>query len=417
MPDSRAANAGAVEIPSVAADPRWSLAQRIACSQTFCKSARLSNFLLYVCECAVSGREDEINEQQIGIHVFGRTAGYNSNEDSIVRSQARLLRTRLDAYFQNEGSHEALAIQIPKGSYVPRFELRTDPIPAPLENRKVSAVADTRRKWQLRLIAGAALAVALSAAGLAIRFQLSRTPSSVFWTQVFEGIRPTLIVPSDTALVFIQGFAHKQVDLKAYLSRSYLQNTGNFRTEVGGQRYTGVADLNFFSRLTHLTAFNPDRIVIRYARDLQVADLRGSNLILVGARRANPWVELFDQKNNFQGLYSEDRGDFILNRAPKTGEQNFYANESRPEGDRMYGLVSFVPGITGEESVLVVGGTHTPGTEGASNFVFSRAFDDFLATRVGSTAKRRHFEILLRMGTFNGSAQRTEVVSYRLHDD
>jgi hypothetical protein len=215
--------AGAVEISSVTVDPRWSLAQRIARSKTFSKSARLSNFLLYVSECAVSGREEEINEQQIGIHVFGRTAGYNSNEDSVVRSQARLLRTRLDAYFQNEGSHETLIIQIPKGSYVPRFEPRADSIPAPPENRKTPAVlADTRRKWQLRCVAGAALAMALSAAGLAIRYQLSRTPSSIFWTQVFD--RSTLIVPSDTALVLIQGFAHKQVDLKAYLNRSYLLN-------------------------------------------------------------------------------------------------------------------------------------------------------------------------------------------------
>jgi hypothetical protein len=58
-------------------------------------------------------------------------------------------------------------------------------------------------------------------------------------------------------------------------------------------RYTNMTDLNFFWRLSRLPAFYPDRAIIRYARDLQVADLRGSNLILLGARRANPWVELF----------------------------------------------------------------------------------------------------------------------------
>src|SRR5580658_1207795 len=117
MKGSRIAQAGVVEIESLALDSRWSLAKRIASSETFSTSARLPSFLLYVCECALSGREGEINEQQIGVHVFGRAPGYNSNEDSVVRSQARLLRTRLDLYFQTEGREEPLEIRIPKGSY------------------------------------------------------------------------------------------------------------------------------------------------------------------------------------------------------------------------------------------------------------------------------------------------------------
>ena len=143
-----------------------------------------------------------------------------------------------------------------------------------------------------------------------------------------------------------------------------------------------------------------------------MADLRGSNLILLGARRANPWVELFDQKNNFQGLFSEEHGDYILNRAPKDHEQATYAYRTDPDRQLTYGLISLVPGITGDENVLMVGGLNTPGTEGAANFLFSGAFDDFL-TKV----KAKHFEILLRMGSLNGSAQRTEVVAYRLHED
>jgi hypothetical protein len=175
-----------------------------------------------------------------------------------------------------------------------------------------------------------------------------------------------------------------------------------------------MTDLNFFVRLSRVPAFNPERTGIRYARDLQMADLRGSNLVFMGARRANPWVELFDQKNNFQGLYSEERGDYILDRAPKDREQSIYALRASPSRDT-YGLVSFVPGITGDENVLMVGGTDTPGTEGAANFLFSGAFDDFLART--SRGKLRHFEILLRMGSLNGSAQRTEVIAYRLHED
>jgi hypothetical protein len=64
-----------------------------------------------------------------------------------------------------------------------------------------------------------------------------------------------------------------------------------------------------------------------------------------------------------------------------------------------------------------VGGTDTPGTEGAANFIFSGAFENFLSKAARFRSKRRHFEVLLRMGSFNGSAQRTEVVAYRIHED
>src|SRR5271155_3458472 len=87
-------------------DARWELLERVLASPKFARSPRLSEFLRYVCECALSGRADEISEQQIGVQVFKRPANYNSNDDSIVRSHARLLRQSLDLYFDQQGRSE-----------------------------------------------------------------------------------------------------------------------------------------------------------------------------------------------------------------------------------------------------------------------------------------------------------------------
>src|SRR5580698_7761241 len=103
------------------ADRRWQLAQRIAASSSFAKSALLSRFLLYVCEREITGRTSEISEHQIGVLVFGRRSGYNPGEDNIVRNYARQLRHRLERYFQEEGKNEEICIQIPRGTYVPVF--------------------------------------------------------------------------------------------------------------------------------------------------------------------------------------------------------------------------------------------------------------------------------------------------------
>src|SRR5271168_1873383 len=74
------------------------LAHRITIGQCLRSSNRLCEFLRYVTDCAVRNVPEEATEQQIGIHDFGRHTGYNSSEDSIVRTHARLLRQKLQEY-------------------------------------------------------------------------------------------------------------------------------------------------------------------------------------------------------------------------------------------------------------------------------------------------------------------------------
>src|SRR5258708_458701 len=83
-------------------DPRWQLVQRIAESRSLGRSALLADFLFYVSDRQIRGRTSEITEQQIGVQVFGRLQGYNSNDDNIVRNYARTLRKRIEEYFATE---------------------------------------------------------------------------------------------------------------------------------------------------------------------------------------------------------------------------------------------------------------------------------------------------------------------------
>ena len=106
---------GAGEHIPLSALPEWQLVQRIASSRGFNKSELLKNFLLYVCERSLTGDAQEITEQRIGIRIFGRPEGYDPGEDNIVRSYARMLRKRLDAYFAEEGAGETLRLLVPRG--------------------------------------------------------------------------------------------------------------------------------------------------------------------------------------------------------------------------------------------------------------------------------------------------------------
>ena len=130
------------EAPAEAAVEREELVSRVASSSTFERSPRLKAFFLHVCRCALDNKPEAATEHQVGICVYDRPPGYNPNEDNIVRSQARLLRMKLEHHFANEGKDEAIVITIPKGRYLPVFETRSEepvasPAPVPRRLRQV----------------------------------------------------------------------------------------------------------------------------------------------------------------------------------------------------------------------------------------------------------------------------------------
>ena len=90
-----------LETDSVCAnDPRWELVERIIASPYFVKSPRLCSILSFICELSLQGRDEEINELNIGTSLFGRAPNYDPSVDGIVRSHASRLRQRLEQYFK-----------------------------------------------------------------------------------------------------------------------------------------------------------------------------------------------------------------------------------------------------------------------------------------------------------------------------
>src|SRR5262249_30231714 len=88
---------------------------------------------------------ERIKEYVIAIEVFEKPEDYDPQADSTVRTEASKLRSRLARYYDTEGREDKFVIAIPKGSYVPKFEHRSNgvlvtspdnpPAPAPLPCR------------------------------------------------------------------------------------------------------------------------------------------------------------------------------------------------------------------------------------------------------------------------------------------
>jgi hypothetical protein len=90
-------------------------------SHTFARLDRLRALLRFICEAEMDGRQDNLNEYVIGVEALGRREGYSPSEDSCVRSRVYELRQRLERFYTTEAPDAPLRIDVPKGSYIPRY--------------------------------------------------------------------------------------------------------------------------------------------------------------------------------------------------------------------------------------------------------------------------------------------------------
>jgi len=100
---------------------------RILKSSIFVQSDRLGRFLRYTVETTLAGGAETLKEYLIGTEVYDRKPPYHPSLDSIVRSEARRLRSKLKEYYDSVGGNDSVFIYFRPGSYVPAFRRRDNP--------------------------------------------------------------------------------------------------------------------------------------------------------------------------------------------------------------------------------------------------------------------------------------------------
>jgi len=103
---------------------------RIIHGKSFEGVERLKSFLTFIVIETLEGRGDQLKEYVVGAYALDKGSDFDARNDPIVRVQARRLRTRLARYYAEEGQADEIAIELPKGGYLPSFRHRETPQPA-----------------------------------------------------------------------------------------------------------------------------------------------------------------------------------------------------------------------------------------------------------------------------------------------
>jgi hypothetical protein len=181
--------------------------EAICSSPPFRTSAKSCQFLRHIVQLTLEGNVDELKERLIGIVLLGRETSYDTGSDAGVRVRANDVRKRLAAYYAAHSGDLNFTLELPAGSYAPRFYMLCNShdtqheaeLPVTAEPYQSPAVLPETQQLSPQLLALPTL-VALFLCVICIRWQLTREyPFESFWNSVFQDHHALLYVPDSNS--------------------------------------------------------------------------------------------------------------------------------------------------------------------------------------------------------------------------
>jgi hypothetical protein len=426
-------------------DERRALIGRVAASAQFRRSARLRDFLLYVGNQSLKAGCPEIHEQEIGAKVFGRSPAYDRSQDNIVRVNATELRKRIEQYFATEGAHEPLVLEIPRGAYKPVFhrraiensdmpQLARGPVTSSLVRPGVAWPATAAAPRNRAVFALTALCLVLALACISLMQQNRSMRRSLntwegkpalaaFWGDFLRYRPQTDVVLPDDSLSLITDLVHHPISLGDYLDRTYMRDVQ--ASDLSPDRKFDLDQVYSHNLITfggvrasqqmlaQIPAASPTHLTL--SRYYTADAIKRNNVILIGGKKANPWVHLFDDQLNFVTDFDNQHSiAFIGNLHPKPGEQARYEVSYQPNALVGYSVIGYLPNPGRTGNAIIVAGTDSDATDAAAEFLTS---EDALE-RLQNTLHVKtlpYFEVLLKTSRLSGTSLSSEMLAYRTY--
>jgi hypothetical protein len=410
-------------------DVRWALIERIAASPHLRSSIRLQDFLFYVADCAIRNAPEEATEQQIGIKIFHRNPGYNSSEDSIVRTHARLLRQKLSAYFAVEGIAEGFVVDIPKGHYLPVFR-RNEIAALPESSRATTAqqpaqILPSREPWTSRnatrpwkvwrwralSLLVLALVSGVSLWSVSNHSIVPQTSVSKFW-QPFFVEDPPLVIFSNALFIGNSKTGLRYADIPQRQNDPATNHRSSDSDMV--DTYTGIGELASVYALTTLFDSHQSHFILKRSQLVTWDEAMTKNIVFIGSTAENPSLQVLESSTDFT-IAAEPGTASVVNHHPKPGEPPAY---SRPDPPLIndFAILALLPGVQPGKHTLIFSGLTTLGTQAATEFMCRpEGVNEVLRQITGPKGEVRPFEAVLETTIRGGVPLRTRLVTLHLH--
>jgi hypothetical protein len=400
---------------------------RLVTSHALHGSESLCKLLRYLAKHAIDHPRVPIKEFQIATEVFGRSADFDPQLDSMVRVQAGRLRTKLAEYYNSDGGDDPIVVELPKGTYVLSFHHRNAPSSRPIAaglnglDREVARETSSERRWgteviSLSIFLAAAITVIVwlvatrnsPPANVASASESAPVALRIFWNGFASGPAEPWIVFSNAAFVGRPETGMRYRDAKRDADVPILDH------------YTGVGEVLAVHELDRVFSLLRQPIRVKRGSLFSLDDAKNNNLVFIGSPSEN--LSLLEipgtQEFVFQRLTTGPRkGDqAIINVHPQPDEQKeFVATASGLPLIEDYAVVGLVKGMDAGQYVLILAGTTTIGTQAAVEYVCRPSSVEGLLLRlsVSQTGELKPFEAVIRVKVARGVPVATELAALR----
>lgn len=403
---------------------------RLVTSRALHSSESLCKLLRYLAKQAIEHPGTPVKEFQIATEVFGRPADFDPQLDSMVRVQAGRLRSKLADHYGSEGVEDPIIVELPKGTYALAFHqhaqhgsssARSAAATANGATRNDGAETSTERRFGIEVIALSIFLVAAIAGIVWLLATRNSIPASamnasepapaafrVFWKGFTSGPDEPWVVFSNAAFVGRPETGMRYRDPKRDAGVPILDH------------YTGVGEVLGVHDLDHVFDLLHRRIRVKRGSLFSLDDAKNNNLIFIGSPSENlALLELpGTQEFVFERLKTGPRkGDqAILNVHPQPDEpKEMLATPAGQPLTEDYAVLGLVRGINPGQSILILAGTTTLGTQAAVEYVCRQSSVEELLLRlsVSQDGELKPFEAVIRVKVARGVPVETTLVAIR----
>ena len=243
------------------------------------------------------------------------------------------------------------------------------------------------------------------------------------WSLLFAPGKPLLVVMADPDLNEIQKLTGKYVSLSDYAAGKLGCETLHTDLQaickhaLRGDKSSTV-DVAAVTKLAALAGLNGVGIEPLETRSVRLPDLQTDrNIVMLGSRVSNPWIDLFRDKVDFYIGHDEVTDlQVVYNTRSRNGEAEEYIPTAGPYGSGdNYTLITFLHNLHGKGYALLVSGATHEGMDAAMDFTMDANYFARARQECGIYSPETPFQMLLKFKMMAGSPLRiTSITCHRL---
>jgi len=388
--------------------------ERMLANPLFKHSKRYPALLRYVVEHALDGHTEQMKERTLGIEVFGREPGYDTNLDPVVRTTAGEIRKRIAQYYHEPGHEYELRIEMPSGTYIPEFHAPPErlailPAPADVLAPASAPVPVVRLRQMPLVIAATALLVVAVLAIVVVRPLFSRTALDRFWAPVLDASTPALLCVGQPHFAAFPGSTPtRQVETpnsNETLESTSPENGVSLRDLYKmGKHYISLWDSVTLTRVAAFLEAKSKPYRIRGELSTSLSDLRDGPAVLIGAFN-NDWTLRLTGPLRFS-FHNPQPHVFAIQDSQNKSADAWQVDTSTAYMKQTddYAVISRIKDPTTDRFVVVAAGVAYWGTIAAGEFLTDPKYMEEFAKAAPRGWEKKNLQVVIGTKVIAGNS-------------